>query len=136
MPVFVGPYSQRGHGLGGILGSLGKMAMPLLKQAGKMAGKQVLSTGANLLGDLFKGKNLKASLKARGTEAIKNTGLNALRVAHQALSGRPRETARTSRRRPPAKKRTTKARRRKAVKGKAATSRGKKRKATFGDIFS
>jgi hypothetical protein len=133
MPVFVGPYSQRGHGLGGILGSLGKMAMPLLKQVGKMAGRQALSTGANLLGDLFKGKNLKASLKTRGTEAIKNTGLNALRVAHQALSGRPRQTAGTTRRRkPPAKKRTTKARRGQAA-GKA--TRGKKRKATFGDIF-
>jgi hypothetical protein len=155
MPVFVGPYSQRGHGLGGILGSMGKMAMPLLKQVGKHAAKLALSTGANLLGDVFQGRNFKDSLKARGGEAVKNTGLHALRVAHRAISGSPRQTTArvtptTRRRRRPTQKRrgapraarrrapaTTAHRSRKRPSASRTVNRGGKRAKSigFGDIF-
>jgi hypothetical protein len=141
MPVFVGPYSQRGHGLGGILGSVGKMAIPLLKQFAKTGARVALSTGANLMGDLFKGKNLKASLKSRGGEAVKRTGLHALKLAAQALSGNRRQTPRattSTRGRRVKKRRSSPGGTAQSRKNKQVKSRGGKRAkiaSGFGDIF-
>ena len=43
MPVFSGPRSQRGYGLGHVFRSVARSATPLLKQAGKQALKKGVS---------------------------------------------------------------------------------------------
>ena len=72
LPVFQGAKVQRGHGLGNMLGSLMRTAMPLIKKGSKALGKQVLSTGINIANDLLQGENVKQSLKTRFREAGQN----------------------------------------------------------------
>ena len=45
------PY-QRGAGLGSFFRALFRMAVPLIKSAGKQVGKHALSAGANVMADL------------------------------------------------------------------------------------
>lgn len=63
---------QRGRGLGNIFGSLFRMVQPLFKSGLKTIGRQLLSTGAQVLDDYDQqpGGNFKEILKARGKEGI------------------------------------------------------------------
>ena len=61
IPVFTGPRTQRGYGLGGILGGLFRSAMPLIRQGAKTLGRQVLSTGVGIETLLSYGSDAKAS---------------------------------------------------------------------------
>jgi hypothetical protein len=65
---------QRGHGLGSIIGSLFKSAVPLLKRGAKTLGREALKTGLNLASDVMEGQNVKQAAKSR----LKSTGQNLL----------------------------------------------------------
>jgi hypothetical protein len=51
------PY-QRGAGLGSFFRSLFRMAMPIIKSAAGKVGQQALATGAEIAGDLSRGRPL------------------------------------------------------------------------------
>ena len=74
MPVFVGTRRQRGHGLGSMLSGLFRtVVMPFLnRNSGALVGN-VLKTGAEMVGDLVRGKTFKQSLEKRMPKAIKTT---------------------------------------------------------------
>ena len=72
LPVFQGVQYQEGYGIGNILGGLFRSALPLIKSAGKRLGKEVLTAGKDVLGDVLSGKNIKSSLKRRGIERVQN----------------------------------------------------------------
>jgi len=67
MPVYVGASSQRGHGLGNMLGSLFRRILPFLQRGAATA----LRTGATVIDDVRGGKTIKDSLKARMPDGIK-----------------------------------------------------------------
>lgn len=73
---FQGMAFQRGNGLGSFLGRLFRSIFPVAKQIGKKVGrsigKEALGMGANVIGDLAKGRNIKASLKEHGLNATSN----------------------------------------------------------------
>jgi hypothetical protein len=58
-PVYVGRYTQRGHGIGNILGSLFRQILPALKAVVP----HVLRTGANVLEDVAEVKSLKETAR-------------------------------------------------------------------------
>ena len=83
MPVFRGSLWQMGHGqmgygLGNLFRGLAKVATPLVKRGAKTLGKIVATTGANLLGDVAAGKNVKEAVKAHGLEAVNAAKTKAL----------------------------------------------------------
>ena len=86
---------QRGYGLGGIFASLFRGAVPLLKQGAKAVGKQMLSTGSQVLGDVIQGENIKESLKKRNTQGAKNMGRKVMRKAKDVLSNGGNKRKRT-----------------------------------------
>lgn len=69
------PY-QRGHGLGSFFRGLLRMIVPVAKTVGKSAikaiGKEALSAGANIAGDLVRGRDLKQTVKEHGRNAAGN----------------------------------------------------------------
>lgn len=69
LPVFSGVRVQRGHGIGSVIGRLAKSVMPLIKSGAKAVGKQALTSGMQLAGDMFSGKNLKQAAKTRAKQA-------------------------------------------------------------------
>ena len=83
LPVFIGPGSQRGYGLGGMLSGL---FMPFLKKGalslGKEVGKQALTTGAGILEDVMAGENIKRS----ATRRAKETGQRMKRKVHYDIN--------------------------------------------------
>lgn len=96
MPVFIGSPWQMGHGqigygLGGLFRSVARAVMPLVKTGAKTLGNIALSTGANLLGDVLSGKNVKVSAKSRLNEAanvVKKKAVNKLQTLAQTGSGK------------------------------------------------
>ena len=79
LPVFAGPGNQRGYGLGGMLAGLFRTAVPFLKRGAlnlaKTAGREALTTGAEILEDVAAGQNIKRAAatraKAAGRRALK-----------------------------------------------------------------
>ena len=63
MPTFAGTQYQRGHGLGNILRSLTRFALPILKKGARSFGKQALRTGMNIAQDAMQGRNIKSAAK-------------------------------------------------------------------------
>ena len=61
MPAFAGAQYQRGHGLGNVLRTLTKFALPILKKGARSVGKQVLKTGMNIAQDAIHGQNIKSA---------------------------------------------------------------------------
>lgn len=82
LPVFSGVRTQRGHGLGNLLTSAFRVFLPVLKSTGKSVLKQGLSTGADILGDLVRGRSLKQAAKTR----VKEGGSRLLKRAADALN--------------------------------------------------
>lgn len=91
LPVLTGPYYQRGHGLGAVLGML-RGAVPFLKPVLKSVGKSALRTGMNVASDVMAGKKIGQSLKSRATEEVK-------RKFNQSGRGHRRGIKKTIRRR-------------------------------------
>ena len=67
---------QKGYGIGGLLGSIARRFVPLLKPLIKTAGKKLLHTGTSIVSDLIDGKPVK----------IKDTGKNLLRAGTSFVS--------------------------------------------------
>lgn len=65
-PVYVGRYSQKGHGIGNIIGSLWRRILPALK----FLAPHALRTGANVLEDVSQGKSWKEAAIKRIPEGI------------------------------------------------------------------
>ena len=69
LPFLVGARVQRGHGLGNLLGSLLRSAMPLIKRGALALGKRALTTGMRVAGDVATGQNVKQAVTRRAKEA-------------------------------------------------------------------
>ena len=106
MSVFRGSQWQRGHGqvgygLGGVFRSIARAVTPFLKSGAKTMGNIALNSGANFLGDVLAGKNVKESAKARAKEAAnvaKKKAVDKLQTLTQTGNGKragrsPKQTA-------------------------------------------
>lgn len=133
--VYRGASYQKGHGVGSFFGSLFRTVMPLIRSGARAVRRQVLSSGASLLGDVAENKPFKQAFKERLSEASGSLKRKAEdKVMQMAGSGHKRAKKRrkvhsvsavrrrkTSLRRKKTKKRVTR---------KRATKKGKL------DIFS
>ena len=72
MPAFVGARYQKGHGLGNILRTLTRFALPMIKKGVKVIGKQALKTGLDVAGDMMAGEPVKKAAKHRISQGLKN----------------------------------------------------------------
>lgn len=102
-PVFRGAPTQKGFGLGNILGGLFRTAMPLLKQGAKTLGRQALRTGLGIAQDALEGKNIKSAAQSR----LKQTGRHMARRAIQNIDSRLTPKARRGIKRKRNQKRAT-----------------------------
>ena len=57
------------YGLGGLFRSVARAVMPMVKSGAKALGNIALKSGANFVGDVLAGKNVKEAAKARTLEA-------------------------------------------------------------------
>jgi hypothetical protein len=132
MSVFRGSPWQIGHGqvgfgLGGLFRSVARAVMPLVKSGAKSLGKIGMKSGANFVGDVLAGKNVKEAAKARVQEAANKAKKRVVQQAKtyaQTGSGR-RGTKQTGK--------TTK--KRKAPQPAIRNKQTKKRKTSPEDIF-
>ena len=117
MAAFTGARYQRGHGLGNMLRSLTKFALPFLKKGAKAVGKQAMKTGMNIAQEVMLGQNIKKATKRHLSQ-----GLTELVTQH----GRGR--LRRKRRRGPPGERVK--RKKIAISSRKKPKRGYKRKVT------
>ena len=121
-------HGQMGYGLGGLFRSVARTVMPMVKSGAKALGNIALNSGANFIGDVLAGKNVKEAAKARTREAAdatKQKAVQRLQTYAQTGSGKRR-------------KKTTEKKRAKNRKTSTPTTRSnptKKRKTTPADIF-
>ena len=85
---FEGVAFQRGGGLGNFLGRLFRFVLPVAKKVGKAVGKQALTSGADILDDVVKGRNIKESAKEHGRVALGNLSNKAGNYMRQKGRGR------------------------------------------------
>ena len=57
-------HGQMGYGLGGLFRSVARMVTPMVKSGAKALGNIALNSGANFIGDVLAGKNVKEAAKA------------------------------------------------------------------------
>ena len=69
LPVFYGARTQRGHGIGSVLGGLFRRALYFLKSGAEILGKQAL----NVATDIIDGKSFKESANDRLKEGIQTS---------------------------------------------------------------
>ena len=67
VPVFYGALTQRGHGLGRIIGGLFRRALPFLSSGAKILEQQAM----NVASDMIDGKSFHDSAKSRLKEGMK-----------------------------------------------------------------
>ena len=89
-PVYAGSRRQRG---GSILGSIAKVALPMLKSVGKAALGQAVGFAKDVAGDLAEGRDIRQSLKQRGISRLKNTAMSGLSTITGRASGPRRRPA-------------------------------------------
>ena len=105
VPVFYGARTQRGHGLGSIIGGLFRRALPFLSSGAKILGQQAM----NVASDMIDGKLFQDSAKSRLKEGIK-TFVTSNPIILQSGSGVRRKHRR---RRQPSRKQSKKTKKRK-----------------------
>ena len=103
VPVFYGARTQRGHGLGSILGGLFRRDMPFSSRGAKILGQQAMFIAS----DMIDGKSFQDSAKSRLKEGIK-TFVTSNPFISQSGSG-----VRRKRRRQPSRKQSRKTTKRK-----------------------
>lgn len=81
------PY-MRGHGIGAVFKNLYRFLLPLASSAGKAIGREGLSVGARILGDIASGEEPKSALSVHTREGIKNLMHKATHKLDQKGSGR------------------------------------------------
>jgi hypothetical protein len=102
LPVYIGRYKQRGHGLGDILGNLFRRILPYFKTFAPVA----MRTGANIVEDVSRGKSWKDSTMDRIPETISRIAFG---QSNQSGSGiRRRKTKRKRSAKKSSKKSSTK----------------------------
>jgi len=69
---YAGQPFQRGSDLGSLFSGLFRMALPILKSAGRAVGKQALASGSSVLQDLTAGQEPRLVFRRRGREAVGN----------------------------------------------------------------
>lgn len=79
--------TQHGGSIGGVLGSLFRAAVPVLKSSLGGIGKTALQTGVNIVNDVASGGNWKTSLKKHGVAAGKSVGKQLVRNIGQRMRG-------------------------------------------------
>ena len=139
MAAFTSAWYQRGHGLGNILHSLTKFAVPFLKKGAKAVGKQAMKMGMNIAQEAMRGQNITKAAKqhlSQGlTELVTQQGRG--RPKRKPRRGPPRE--RVKRRKVAVPRRTNKPKRgykRKATSNATLISHSAKRRRTSKkDIF-
>ena len=62
-------HGQMGYGLDGLFRSVARAVMPMVKSGAKALGNIALKSGANFVGDVLAGKNVKEAAKAHTLEA-------------------------------------------------------------------
>lgn len=89
---FQGTAYQRGNGLGSFFGRLFRSILPVAKRIGKSAlktvGREALDMGANVIGDLSQGRDVKESMKQHGLKATRNLINKAGQVVQNQSGGR------------------------------------------------
>ena len=103
VPVFYGARTQRGHGLGSILGGLFRRALPFLSSGAKIVGQQAM----NVASYMINGKSFQDSAKSHLKKGIK-TFVTSNPIIPQSGSG-----VRRKRRRQPPRKQSRKTKKRK-----------------------
>lgn len=91
MPVFTGARLQRGHGLGNVLSSVLRMAMPLVKSGAKTLARQGLKTGLKVAGDVMRGRKPRQAVRQQAKRAgqqLLSTGLQRI-MTEQFPQGTP-----------------------------------------------
>ena len=102
MSVYAGQPFLRGYGIGGLFGSAGSVALPLLKSAGRAIGKKLLKEGlefgVGLASDKLRGRNMENAVKQRLKTAALDT-LSSLNIdgASPRQRGRKRKAPRGGR---------------------------------------
>ena len=117
-------HGQMGYGLGDLFRSVARAVMPMVKSEAKALGNIALKSGANFVGDVLAGKNVKEAAKARTLEAANVAKRRAVnKLMNQRGSG---------------KRGSKQAKKRKAFTSTARSKQTKKRRTTFvsKDIFS
>jgi hypothetical protein len=126
LPGFEGVRYQRGHGF---FGRVFKTAlMPLLK----FLGKRAVASGADIVGDVLEGRNIKESAKERGKEAIRgvaSAGVERARRFVQTGQGRKKKSRRKT------SKKLLVTRVKKLKRRKRNRRHKRKRRSEFPDIF-
>ena len=103
--VFQGATSQRGSGsIGSLPRGLAKSTLPLLKEGGKILGKQLLSTGLGIAEDVTRGKNFRDAAR----DNFKETGHGLIKEISSRVYAQPKKR----RAAPPKRGKMTKKRRR------------------------
>ena len=104
MAAFTGARYQRGHGLGNMLCSLTKFALPFLKKGAKAVGKQAMKTGMNIAQEVMLGQNIKKAAKrhlSQGlTELVTQNGRGRPRRGPPGERVKRRKIATSSRKKP------------------------------------
>lgn len=67
--IYKGTANQRGHGIGSFLGGLYRTILPLIKSGAKALGKEALTTGVGIFGDMIQAKPFEDSVRDRFKEA-------------------------------------------------------------------
>lgn len=85
----------RGGGFADILSSIGKVALPLLKNVGKYIGKTGVALLANTAKDALDGKNLGNSLKNNASAALENAQYDLTQNIARRLTGKRKKRKKT-----------------------------------------
>lgn len=89
------PY-QQGSGIGSFLGGVFRYVLPLLKSSAKTVGKEALSTGLNIVGDIASSKDPRDAVRSRVRESVRNLKRKADDKFEQYMNGegyRPKRRA-------------------------------------------
>lgn len=130
--------NQRGYGVGSFLGGLYRQIQPFASRSAKPVGKELLSAGVNVLGDVFtRNVDVKKSLEDRLTES----GHRLKRKAVDTIEDMVNNPTKYKRKRKPKKsqkgagRRRTKKKRGRPKKTKKKTGKRKKKTRDVYDIF-
>jgi len=81
---FIGdPFQRGGFSLGGLFKGLARVALPVLKRAGKSVAKQAMQTGVEVANDALSGKDIGQAIEERGRVGAKKLLKKATKTAAQ-----------------------------------------------------
>ena len=136
MAAFTGAHYQRGHGLGNMLRSLTKFAIPFLKKGAKAVGKQAMKTGMNIAQEVMLGQNIKKAAKRHLSQGLTELVTQQGRGQARRRRGPPGERIKRRKIVIPSRKKPKRGYKRKAISNTRVISHSAKRRRTSKkDIF-